>query len=213
MISISILDDHPLVIDGVKAMLANDPTLEIIHTHTSLRSLNAALSQSDQLPDVLFLDINLADADGLDECKTLHKLYPSMNIIGLTNLNDTVFVKNMIKNGAKGFLLKNVSNEEILAAIHTVQAGGIYIQKLVQNQLVTEQLGQKNEDNYIPKLTRREKEILDLIVQEHTTPEIAESLCIGAATVETHRLNLLQKFGVKNVAGLVREAMKKGLVK
>lgn len=213
MIRISILDDHPLVIDGVKAMLANDPNLQVIHTHTTYRSLTEALALAGNLPDILFLDINLADADGLDECKKLHRQFPSMHIIGLTNLDDTVFVKNMIKNGAKGFLLKNVSNEEILSAIYAVQKGEIYVQKVVQNQLVVEQLGQKTEDNYIPKLTRREKEILELIVQEYTTPEIADTLCIGASTVETHRLNLLQKFGAKNVAGLVREAIKKGLVK
>lgn len=212
MITISILDDHPLVIDGVKAMLANDANLHIQHTHTTFHSLKQQLETTSLPPDVLFLDINLTDADGLAVCKSLHKQFPAMRIIGLTNFDDTLFAKNMIKNGASGFLLKNVSNEEILIAIYAVQKGEVYIQKSVQNQLVAEQLGQKTTDTYIPKVTRREKEILELIVQGLTTPEIADTLCIAAATVETHRLNLLQKFGTKNVAGLVREAIKKGVV-
>ncbi len=212
MIKISILDDHKLVINGVKAMLSNDENLQVVHTHTTFQSLTLSLEKSENLPDILFLDINLPDADGLEACKSLHKQFPDMHIIGLTNFDDTIFVKNMIKNGARGFLLKNVSNEEMFAAIEAVQKGEIYVQKVVQNQLVEEQLGQNKMKGYIPKLTRREKEILQLIVQEYTTSEIAEKLCIGASTVETHRLNLLQKLGAKNVAGLVREAINKGLV-
>lgn len=212
MIKISILDDHALVIDGVKAMLANDPSIEVLHTHLTMQSLKEKLAEGNILPDILLLDINLTDADGLDVCKMLHKSHPTIAIIALTNFDETIFVKNMIKNGAKGFLLKNVANQEMLQAIHTVSAGNTYIQQAVQNQLIAEQLGQITESPYIPKLTRREKEILTLIVQECTSTEIGEKLFISPSTVETHRLNLLQKFEVKNVAGLVREALKKGII-
>lgn len=103
MIKISILDDHKLVINGVKAMLSNDENLQVVHTHTTFQSLTLSLEKSENLPDILFLDINLPDADGLEACKSLHKQFPDMHIIGLTNFDDTIFVKNMIKKWGKGF--------------------------------------------------------------------------------------------------------------
>ena len=124
------------------------------------------------------------------------------------------FISGMLKNGAKGYILKNSSKKELIQAIKAVYAGeNYYSQEVTQNLISSMMPGKTVSSNPLfPKITRREKEILELIVDEHTTQEIADKLFISLSTVETHRANLLSKLNVKNTAGLVRIAMQKGLV-
>ena len=117
-----------------------------------------------------------------------------------------------MKNGALGYLLKNTSREELIEAIRSVFKGEQYLQPEIKEALLSASLGNPVRGSYVPKLTRREKEVLTLIVEEMTTAEIAEQLCISPKTVETHRLNLIQKLGVRNSAGLVKEALTKDLL-
>jgi DNA-binding NarL/FixJ family response regulator len=122
------------------------------------------------------------------------------------------YIKQMLRNGASGYLLKNVSAAKLANAIETVYAGEQYLDEAIRHQLLEEMLtGQKRAGYNIP-LTRREKEILKMIADEHSNQEIADKLYISLRTVETHRLNLTQKLAVKNTAGLVKEAFKRGLV-
>ena len=129
------------------------------------------------------------------------------------SFKETALVKTAIRNGADGYLLKDASEQDFLSAVESVLKGEQYIQKNVQDLMLKEAMGQKKDTSYIPKLTRREKEILQLIVDEKTTQEIADTLFLSVSTVETHRMNLISKLGVKNVAGLVKLTLERGLLK
>jgi DNA-binding NarL/FixJ family response regulator len=199
-----------MVLRGIETMLKEFQDISVIATYRNCKetSENIALSK----PDVLLLDINLPDGSGIDLCKTLRKTYPKLYIIALTNFNETAFVKNIIRNGASGYLLKNTDKIELERAIKKVYKGEQYLQKSIQQKLLNESIGNTTRKTFIPKLTRREQEILNLIAEEFTTCEIAEKLFISVKTVETHRSHLIQKLEVRNTAGLVRIAIEKGLL-
>lgn len=210
MIRVAATDDHIMVLRGIETMLKNANDITIVGTYTNGEETLQGLSQSK--PDVLLLDINLPDYNGIDLCKTLCKENPKLLIIALTNFNETAFVKNIIRNGANGYLLKNTDRNELERAIKKVFNGEQYLQKSIQQKLLNESIGNTTRKTFIPKLTRREQEILNLIAEEFTTSEIAEKLFISVKTVETHRAHLIQKLEVRNTAGLVRIAIEKGLL-
>ncbi|HQZ23667.1 MAG TPA: response regulator transcription factor [Flavobacterium sp.] len=209
MIPIAITEDHTIVIEGIKTMLKMNKEIEVLQSFENLKdtfeNLNSAVK-------VLLLDINLPDGNGINACKELLEKHPNLKIIALTNFEDTVFIKQIIKNGAMGYLLKNTDKKELTEAIKSVIEGKRYLPKKISDILLNDSIGINNSSYFIPKLTVREKEILNLIIQEFTTEEIAVKLFVSTKTVESHRSNLIQKLGVKNSAGLVRVAFEKGLI-
>ncbi|WP_370478267.1 response regulator [Tamlana flava] len=209
MITVMAIDDHPMVLRGIETMLKNSHDVKIIASFKSCHEAYQSI-KSDK-PDILLLDINLPDCNGIEFCKILKKESSSIKVIALTNLNETSFVKNIIRNGAKGYLLKNTCKNELELAIKKVYKGEQYLQKSIQQRLLDESFGITSRKTFIPKLTRREKEVLKLIIDELTTQEIADKLFISTKTVETHRSHLIQKLDVRNTAGLVRIAIEKGL--
>lgn len=211
MITIGIIDDHGIVLQGVSNIFATKKDFKVIFAINNLREATTALEK--EQPQVLFLDINIKGDDGLEALKIFKKKFPAMKIAMLTSFEETALVKTAIRNGADAYLLKDASEQDFLAAIESVQKGEQYIQKSMQDLMLKEAMGKKKDISYIPKLTRREKEILQLIVDEKTTQEIADTLFLSVSTVETHRMNLISKLGVKNVAGLVKLTLERGLLK
>ncbi|MDY8137622.1 response regulator transcription factor [Aquimarina sp. 2201CG5-10] len=209
MITVSILDDHTMVLKGLETMLEDSLLIKIIATYSKGKELLEDLNNT--APNVLLLDINLPDSNGIELCRTISKKYPDVSILGLSNYNETGFIKNMMRNGAKGYLLKNTSKDELIEAIKAVHNGETYLPSVLKNKLLNESIGIQS-SYFIPKLTRREKEVLQLISKEHTTEEISKKLFITIKTVEAHRSNLIQKLGVRNTAGLIRVAFEKGLL-
>lgn len=209
MIQIAITDDHTIVIEGIKTMLKSNKEIEVVQTFENLKDTFENLNP---FIEVLLLDINLPDGNGITACKTLLEQFPNLKIIALTNFEDSLFIKQIIKNGAMGYLLKNTSKTELSEAIKEVLNGNRYLPKKISDILLNDSIGLDNSSYFIPKLTSREKEILNLIIKEFTTDEIASQLFLSTKTVESHRSNLIQKLGVKNTAGLVRVAFEKGLV-
>lgn len=210
MIKISILDDHVMVVRGLESMLEDSKTIKIIATYCLGKQLLGEIINN--TPDILLLDINLPDSNGLELCKELTKKYPKLKIIALSNYCETGFIKNMLRNGAKGYLLKNTDKQELITAITTIYTGDTYLPRAIQNILLNESIGSPQQDSFIPKLTRREKEVLNLISKEHTNQEIAKLLFVSTKTIESHRNNLIQKLRVRNTAGLIRVALEKGLI-
>ena len=210
MIDIAITDDHTIVIEGIRIMLKSSKEIIVTQSFTTIAQTFADLNPSTK---VLLLDINLPDGNGILACKDLIQKFPNLKIIALTNYEDVSFIKQMMKNGAMGYLLKNTGKNDLVKAIQTVLKGERYLQKNIRDILLNESLGKTATSSFfIPKLTTREKEILDLIIKEFTTEEIAEKIFVSVKTVESHRSNLMQKLAVKNSAGLVRVAFEKGLV-
>jgi DNA-binding NarL/FixJ family response regulator len=163
-------------------------------------------------PDVLLLDINLPDINGIDLCKQLVKKHTELKIIALTNFDDISFTKRMLKNGAHGYLLKNTDKIEILEAIKTVLSGELYLQKDIRKKLLNQTSNKTNNNGLKPNLTRREQDVLQAISEELTTQEISEKLFISPKTVETHRMNLMSKLGAKNSVGIIKIAIEKELL-
>lgn len=210
MIEVAILDDHNMVLRGIETMLEDSDTIKITATYDRGKQLLENIANN--LPNVLLLDINLPDSNGMDLCKELTKNYPTLAIIALSNYSETGFIKNMLRNGAKGYLLKNTDKQELITAITTVYKGDNYLPRGIQDILLNDSIGDTSQITFIPKLTRREKEVLNLIAKEHINQEIGELLFISTKTVESHRNNLIQKLGVRNTAGLIKVAIEKGLL-
>ncbi len=210
MIRIAIIDDHPLIVNGLQNMLRHSTDIEIIGCYTSGQDLLTSLASLQ--PDVLLIDIQMPEKTGPELAKIIQQKYPAVRMIALTNLDHNFYVKAMLRNGVSGYVLKSSGQEILLHAIRTVYEDKEYIEPGMQEHLREDMAKTRRQTSSTPPLTRREKEILTLIANEHTTQEIAAMLFLSANTVETHRLNLLSKLDVKNTAGLVKKAMQMGLV-
>lgn len=204
-IKVFIVDDHYMVIEGIRSLLQNETNIEWMGHATNAASCLAFLQH--QLPDVILMDINLPDKSGIDLCKEVKEKYPAIFILGLSTFNQQSFIEKMIGSGASGYVIKNATQQELMEAIHTVVKGKEY---LSFDAAVT--LRKPDTQNNIPVITRREKEVLELIAAGMTNNEIARQLFISSTTVDTHRKNLLSKLGAKNTASLVRIAAQLKLV-
>lgn len=202
--SVFIVDDHYMVIEGIRSLLQNAPEVEWAGHAMNAASCLAFLKQKQ--PDVILMDINLPDKSGIELCKEVKALYPCVFIIGLSTFNQQSFIQKMIDNGASGYLLKNASRDEIITGIQQAMKGRLYLSKEAELSI------KKPEGQTVPLLTMREKEVLELIAEGLTNNEIAQKLFISVTTVDTHRKNLLAKFGVGNTASLIKLAAKYGLI-
>lgn len=210
-ITISIIDDHPLAIEGIQNMLRSTPEINILNSYNSGEALLQGISQ--EQPDVLLLDILLPGQNGSDLAAIISKTYPKIKIIAITSLDAPVHLRTMMRHGCKGYILKNTDKTALVNAIKQVYGGAEYIDPQLKEKMLNHVLHfQKMGNGKSPDLTQREKEILKLIVDEMTCQEIADKLFLSLRTVETHRFNLQKKLGVNNNIGLVKIAIQMGLV-
>ncbi len=198
-----IVDDHYLVIEGIRSMLQNEKNMEWMGHAMNAASCLAFLKQ--QQPDILFMDINLPDKSGVDLCKEVSEQFPAVRIIGLSTFNQQPVIRNMMENGAMGYVLKNAAKQEILHAITTVRLGKTFLSFEAGQSLLETADG-------IPEITRREKEVLQLIAEGLTNAEIAKRLFISVPTVNSHRKSLIEKFDANNTAVLIAKAIKSGTI-
>lgn len=209
-IKIAITDDHEMVLKGIDSMLADTKDIEVVGIYNNANETLINI-QKDR-PDILLLDINLPDINGIDLSKKLLKKYTDLKIIALTNFDDISFVKRMLKNGVHGYLLKNTDKLELIKALKTVLSGELFVQKDIKDRLITQTSKQANTNGLKPNLTRREHDVLVAIAEELTTQEISEKLFISPKTVETHRMNIMSKLGAKNSVGIIKIAIEKQLL-
>lgn len=210
-ITISIADDHPMVITGVKKMLEDVHHISILDAFEDGEKLLDGLES--RRPDVLLLDIQMPGKTGDELAPVLVKKFPQVQILMLTNLDSTLHVQNMLRHGVLGYLVKSTDKETLIHAIETVYRGGEFLQKEMRDKIERAGMRLKREVSTKSHLTPREKEILQCIVQGLNSKEIAEKLHLGVRTVENYRANILLKMDAKNIAVLVRKALEMDIVK
>lgn len=193
-----------MVIEGIRSLLNNEPGIEWVGHAMNAASCLAFLQKSQ--PDVILMDIGLPDKSGIELCREVKTKYPAVHILGLSTFNQKSYISKMLENGASGYLLKNAGRSELLKGIEMAMLNKSFMSH--EAALSLRNTAQENQ----PLLTHREKEVLQLIATGLTNQEIADKLFIGNTTVETHRKNLLQKFGARNVAALVNLATKNGFI-
>ncbi len=207
---IAITDDHVMVLKGIESMLENTQEIEVVGLYNNAEETLSGIAK--KKPDVLLLDINLPDVNGIDLSKQLLKKHADLKIIALTSHDDISFVKRMLKNGVHGYLLKNTDKLELIDALKTVLSGDLYLQKDIHKKMLMQTSAKKIDNGLKPNLTRREKDVLVAISEELTTQQISEKLFISPKTVETHRMNIMSKLGAKNSVGIIKIAIEKELL-
>lgn len=213
MIRIALADDHTLFRKGMIALLQSQPDFEVVADCDNGKQLLDSLSEHPA--DVVLLDLEMPEMDGMATTKALAASLPEVMVIILSMHNDEQFIVHLMESGAKGYLLKNTDPDEIEQAIRSVHETGYYFSDLVSRTMLQ---GLVHKHDMFPKfnnqdaLSEREIEVLKLICAERTTTEIGEELFISPRTVEGHRNNILQKTGARNTAGMVVYAIKNQLV-
>lgn len=214
-IKIIIVDDHPIVRDGIKTLLADADDMVIIGEAGNYTELQEILTRL--MPDVIIMDISLPDVSGIEITKMLTEQYPDIKILILSMYTGEDFIFNAIKSGAKGYLPKNTTRKEIYDAIHAVYFNEEYFSESVSNIILksyihkaktADQLPEKHED----KLTVREIEILKLFAGGKSNQEIADELFISIRTVESHKNHIMQKLELKSTVDLIKFAIKNKIV-
>jgi len=206
-IKIFIVDDHNLFRSGLKFILSQFNNLEVIGEASNGKEFLVFLENLSDLPDIILLDINMPIMNGIEATKIALKKFPNLKIIVLSMYGETEYYNTMIDLGVKGFILKDCENKDLIDAIERVNNGGTYFSQEILLSLI-----QERKSNEKIKLTKREKEILELICKGYSNNEIAEKLFISQRTVERHRANLLEKTNSKNSISLVVFALKNKLV-
>lgn len=210
MIKVLIVDDHKVLADGLHLILHEEPEILPIGSAGTAKDALDAISKNEI--DLILLDVNLPDMNGISLCKIILKNYPQKKVLAMSMYDKPSYIKQMFRAGAKGYILKNSGQENFIKAIKIVMAGEVYLSIAVTKMLSKGGNYTTNNPGSIPELTKREQEILKLIADELTTGEIAEKIYLSLPTIETHRRNLLIKFGARNTAGLIRSAAELGLI-
>jgi DNA-binding NarL/FixJ family response regulator len=206
MIRVFIVDDHPVVVEGIYSLLANEKGLEWAGSALTAAACTAFFTSHEA--DVLLLDINLPDKSGIELCAEIKSMKPMVNILALTTLNQASYIQKMMENGASGYILKNCDKEEMTEAIFTVAGGNTYL----SDEALETIANATTKKEAVPHITRREKEILALVVEGLTNSEIAARLFVSQWTVDSHRKSLMAKFNTKNTARLIKYAYENGLI-
>ncbi|BDS12943.1 response regulator [Aureispira anguillae] len=208
MINIIIADDHQIVIDGLKLLLADEERIQIVGE--ALNGVTLLNRIPTLQPDLVLLDLGMPVMDGLEAALKIKELHPTVKILVLTTYSEPHKIKKMLKANIDGYLLKDTGKDNLLEAIYSIMDGNAYYDRRVTDIIMSSYQPQKT--TYSVELTRREKEVTRLIAEGMSTNEIARRLFVSPLTVDTHRKNIFSKLGINKVAALVRYAIEEGLV-
>lgn len=207
MIRVFIVDDHLMVLEGIRSLLIQEKEIRLDGYAMNAQSCLEYFVK--HTVDIILMDINLPDMNGIDLCKEIRTRYPGIKVLGLSTFNQGSYITKMMEHGASGYVLKNADRHELMHAIREVYKGNTYLSHEAGQVLRKENAEDRSK---IPVLTRREKEVLELIAEGLTNPQIASRLYISLSTVDSHRKNLLAKMNTKNTASLIRFAIENKLL-
>ena len=202
-ISLLIVDDHRILVEGLIKLFDNSEVIQVTGIAYSGKECREMLSM--RIPDVILLDISLPDMSGIDLCKEIKEQYPEIRIVVLSSFSEYAIVRQMFENGASGYVVKNAMPEEILMSVEMVMDNETFLCEEID-------LLMRSRTHNPVWLTPREKELLRHIVEGYTNPEIAEKMFLGVETINSYRKNLLIKMGARNTALLVRMALEQKLI-
>lgn len=204
MIHIILVEDHTMVTEGVRAFIAQEHDLTCDAACGSGENLLQVLRS--HRPDIILMDVNLPDTTGIELCKKVKENYPGILVIALSINNQPGIIRKMMESGASGYVLKDAGKQEIVEAIRAVLTGKIYYGRSASMAL------RRPDERLVPALTRREREVLELIADGYTNPQIAETLFVDVTTIDFHRKNMIAKYQVKNTAALIKVAVSNNLI-
>ena len=214
MIRVLVVDDHKVFRQGLASILGFVADIEVVGEASDMQSVQEMVTT--QQPAVILMDISLGTtSSGIEVTRWVKLNFPDISVLALSMHAEHEFIIEMLEAGASGYLLKDTGKEELFAAIRTVARGDAYYSKFASDALVQKLTAKRDKQQRSKKnipLTKRELEVLKLIVEEFSNAEIASHLFISTRTVDTHKRNLLEKLQVKNTAGLVKYAIKHHLI-
>ena len=203
MINVTIVDDHKILTDGLRSLIEDSGIAHVVGVAYSASECREYIGF--WKPDVLLLDVGLPDISGLEYCKEIKELYPQIKVLALTTHNEYSMVRQMLDNGASGYLIKNAMIEEVLTGIEAVYDGGTFLCHEIDVMM------KRPKETHL-WLSQREREMLKLIAEGLTNSEIADRIFLSPETIKGYRKNLLLKLGAKNTAVLVRTAFELKLI-
>mgnify|MGYP001034168780 CR=1 FL=1 len=209
-IRVVIADDHTLVRAGFRAYLRQLPGVEVVGEAENGRETLRLVERSQ--PDVVLMDISMPGMNGLEAVTRLVSDFPELRVIILSMHTEKKYVRWALRAGASGYLSKDSGTAELELALQAVASGQTYLSPTVSNHVVEDYREQQDEVSPLEQLTPRQREVLQLIAEGHTTRNIARILGVSVKTIESHRLNLMDRLDIHNVADLTRYAVAVGLV-
>ena len=209
---IMIVEDHTLLREGLSTMIASDPTLEVVGGAGN--GLDAVRQAVALVPDLILMDINMPVMNGTEALIDIKKREPGIKVMMLTAHKAEEYIRDCLRSGADGYVLKHATREELMIAIHSVLSGKTYLSLQVSEQII---IGYKCSNNPYTQtawqsLSAREREVLKLVAEGNTNKLISSLICISVKTVEKHRSNLMKKLNMHNSAALTAYAIEKGLL-
>lgn len=203
MTTVHITDDHKMLVEGLKKSINESGMATVTGVSHSLTETRKALAFKQ--PDILLLDLNLPDGNGVDYCKEMKQKHPNVKVLVLTTHDEYSVAKRVLDNGASGYILKNALSEEVILGIETIMSGKKFLCEEIDVLM-------KDEAEQAVWLTKREQEVLQAIVDGYTNQETADKLFLAVDTIKTYRKNLIFKLGARNSMVLVRMAIEKKLI-
>jgi len=212
-IRVLLADDHAIIREGLRVMLGNQPDMEVVALAANGREAIRLVDEHE--PDVAVIDISMPELNGIEAFQQMLPRHPHMNVVVLSIHETKPYVYRALKAGAQGYLIKETAGLEVVDAVRAVYRGERYLSQRINDLLMDvsfRPLETSLEDNPLEALSRREREILQLVAEGKTSQQIGEILSISPKTVDTYRSRLMHKIGVDDVAGLVRFAIQHGVI-
>ncbi len=211
-IKVLVADDHTILRQGIKSLLANEEEIEVIGEAKNGREALTIIEET--LPDVILMDIAMPGLNGLEATRRIKKKFPRMKVLVLTMYTNEEYIFQILNAGANGYLVKETAFQDLISAIKAVYKNEAFMSPSISKKVINSYIkrAQNDEQEICEILTTREREILQLIAEGNSSKKIAELLFISPKTVETHRTHIMDKLNIHNRTGLVKYAIRKGIV-